>query len=110
MRRKYCSNSCNVLASYARTGNREARPSKADLERSLVTLIELMTGKERAAAPNPNKLAEMKIKAQEIKVKLLADSEKEELKEKLKEKLKQAAVKLKAVREKPVPTPKKRAR
>lgn len=66
LRRKYCSNSCNVLASYARNGTREARPSKADLERSLITLIELMTGKERAAAPTPEQpgLAEAKERVQ----------------------------------------------
>lgn len=68
LRRKYCSNSCNVLASYARTGSREPRISKADLERSLATLIELMTAKERAAAPAPKKpgLAEARARTKQI--------------------------------------------
>jgi len=35
LRRKYCSNSCNVLASYARTGQRANRPTKADLEKTV---------------------------------------------------------------------------
>ena len=99
LRRKYCSNSCNVLASYARTGSREARPSKADLERSLVTLIELMTGKERAAAPAPEELV---ARAKEIKAKMLEEG---------KERLRQAAVGLKArLEESAPPPPKKRKR
>ena len=41
--RKYCSNSCNVLASYERTGYRgEPRASRADLERALSKMMELM--------------------------------------------------------------------
>ncbi len=41
--RKYCSNSCNVLASYERTGYRgEPRASRADLERALAKMMELM--------------------------------------------------------------------
>lgn len=41
--RKYCSNSCNVLASYERTGYRgEPRASRADLERTLAKMMELM--------------------------------------------------------------------
>ncbi len=57
--RKYCSNSCNVLASYERTGYRgEPRASRADLERTLAKMMELMkikpelaTGK--GATPKP---------------------------------------------------------
>jgi hypothetical protein len=42
LRRKYCSNSCNVLASYARTGQRANRPTKADLERTVAEMKELV--------------------------------------------------------------------
>ncbi|GAB3299486.1 hypothetical protein ACFQT0_31480 [Hymenobacter humi] len=41
LRRKYCCNSCNVLASYARTGRRAAGPSKADLEAVVQALLAL---------------------------------------------------------------------
>ncbi len=42
--RKYCSNSCNVLASYERTGYRgEPRASRADLERMLAKVMTEMT-------------------------------------------------------------------
>ncbi len=57
--RKYCSNSCNVLASYARTGYRgEPRASRADLERTLAKMMELMKVKpdlapREQAAPRP---------------------------------------------------------
>jgi hypothetical protein len=51
--RKYCSNSCNVQASYARTGYRaEGRPSRADLEQAvarMTELVELVTGKPQQA-------------------------------------------------------------
>ena len=42
LRRKYCSNSCNVLASYARTGQRANRPTKADLEQTVAEMKELV--------------------------------------------------------------------
>jgi hypothetical protein len=42
LRRKYCSNSCNVLASYARTGQRANRPTKADLEQTVAEMRELV--------------------------------------------------------------------
>jgi len=42
LRRKYCSNSCNVLASYARTGQRANRPTKADLEKTVMEMKELV--------------------------------------------------------------------
>jgi endogenous inhibitor of DNA gyrase (YacG/DUF329 family) len=43
LRRKYCSNSCNVLASYARTGRRaESQATKADLEKALVEMRDLV--------------------------------------------------------------------
>lgn len=42
MRRKYCSSSCNVLASYARTGQRAKRPTKADLEQTVAEMRELV--------------------------------------------------------------------
>lgn len=58
--RKYCSNSCNVQASYARTGYREGRVTRADLEQNLARMtemLELMTGKPapapKAATPKP---------------------------------------------------------
>ncbi len=57
--RKYCSNSCNVLASYERTGYRGGpRVSRADLESALAKMMELMkvkpelpTGKPTASKP-----------------------------------------------------------
>ncbi len=42
LRRKYCSSSCNVLASYARTGQRANRPTKADLEKTVAEMKELV--------------------------------------------------------------------
>ena len=42
LRRKYCSNSCNVLASYTRTGQRAKRPTKADLEQTVTEMRELV--------------------------------------------------------------------
>jgi hypothetical protein len=51
--RRYCSNSCNVQASYARTGYREGRATRADLEQALARmteLVELVTGKPAPAA------------------------------------------------------------
>jgi hypothetical protein len=42
LRRKYCSSSCNVLASYARTGQRAKRPTKADLEKTVAEMKELV--------------------------------------------------------------------
>lgn len=42
LRRKYCSSSCNVLASYARTGQRAKRPTKADLEQTVAEMRELV--------------------------------------------------------------------
>jgi hypothetical protein len=51
LRRKYCSNSCNVLASYERNGrNVSTRPTKADLEQMLATLIKLVNPKPKPAA------------------------------------------------------------
>ena len=50
LRRKYCCNSCNVLASYARTGRRAAGPSKADLERVVQALLALAPP---ASVPTP---------------------------------------------------------
>lgn len=64
--RKYCSNSCNVLASYERTGYRgEPRASRADLERTLAKMMELMKVKselatDKPAAPKPAAKAEVK--------------------------------------------------
>ncbi len=52
--RKYCSNSCNVQASYARTGYREARATRADLEQMLTEMKQLLQGQ---LAPVPPKLA-----------------------------------------------------
>jgi hypothetical protein len=53
--RKYCSNSCNVLASYERTGYRgEPRASRADLERTIAKLMELVNVKPQLAAGKPN--------------------------------------------------------
>jgi hypothetical protein len=51
--RKYCSNSCNVQASYARTGYREARATRADLEQILADMKQLMLGKLAPAPPKP---------------------------------------------------------
>ncbi len=52
--RKYCSNSCNVLASYERTGYRgEPRASRADLERTLAKMMELMNMKPELATGKP---------------------------------------------------------
>ncbi len=52
--RKYCSNSCNVQASYARTGYRsEGRPTRAELEQTLAKMtqmVELMTDRPAPAA------------------------------------------------------------
>ncbi len=63
--RKYCSNSCNVLASYERTGYRgEPRATRADLERTVAQLMALVnvkpalvaTGKPTAPKPAPKAL------------------------------------------------------
>ncbi len=52
--RKYCSNPCNVLASYERTGYRgEPRASRADLERTLAKMMELMKIKPELATGKP---------------------------------------------------------
>lgn len=65
--RKYCSNSCNVQASYARTGYRtEGRPSRADLEQAvarMTELVELVTGKPAPAAKTATPKPEKKITA-----------------------------------------------
>ncbi len=57
--RKYCSNSCNVQASYARTGYRsEGRLTRAELERALAQMVELTRGLPTpapAAATKPAK-------------------------------------------------------
>ena len=60
--RKYCSNSCNVQASYARTGYRsEGRATRADLEQMLAEMKQLMLGQlppapaAKAAATKPKK-------------------------------------------------------
>ena len=61
--RKYCSNSCNVQASYARTGYREGRTTRADLEQALAKmtqLVELMTG-----TPAPADKAALKAETKE---------------------------------------------
>ena len=61
--RKYCSNSCNVQASYARTGYREGRTTRADLEQALAKmthLVELMT-----STPAPADKAALKAKTKE---------------------------------------------
>jgi hypothetical protein len=42
LRRKYCSNSCNVLASYERTGRRAERASRTDLEKTVAEMRELL--------------------------------------------------------------------
>lgn len=54
-RRKYCCNSCNVLASYQRTGRRgSAQPTKAELALVLTQVLALVQeppgGRETAAA------------------------------------------------------------
>jgi hypothetical protein len=52
LRRKYCSNSCNVLASRTRTGNRgEPRATRADLERTLATVVDLLSASRPAPEP-----------------------------------------------------------
>ena len=52
--RRYCSNSCNVQASYARNGRpSDGRPTRADLEQTIAKmteLMEVMTGKPAQAA------------------------------------------------------------
>jgi hypothetical protein len=56
--RKYCSNSCNVQASYARNGRpSDGRATRADLEEALAKmtqLVELVTGK---GVPTAKKVA-----------------------------------------------------
>jgi hypothetical protein len=52
--RKYCSNSCNVLASYERTGYRgEPRATRADLERTVAKLMALVNVKPALATGQP---------------------------------------------------------
>ena len=52
--RKYCSNSCNVLASYERTGYRgEPRATRADLERTVAQLMALANVKPSPVASKP---------------------------------------------------------
>ncbi len=52
--RKYCSNSCNVLASYERTGYRgEPRATRADLERTVAQLMALANVKPSLVASKP---------------------------------------------------------
>lgn len=51
--RKYCSNSCNVQASYARTGYREARATRADLEQMLAEMKQLLQGQLAPAPAKP---------------------------------------------------------
>ncbi len=58
--RKYCSNSCNVLAHYARNGRPgEPRATRADLEQTIAKMMELMNIKPelsitvKPAAPKP---------------------------------------------------------
>lgn len=52
LRRKYCSNSCNVLASYKRTGRRgDARPTKGDLENTLKAVMEMLHVKPAQTVP-----------------------------------------------------------
>lgn len=52
--RKYCSNSCNVQASYARTGYRgEAKATRADLEQMLTEMRQLMRGQLAPVPPKP---------------------------------------------------------
>jgi hypothetical protein len=65
--RKYCSNSCNVLASYERTGYRgEPRATRADLERTVAQLMALVNIKpalvatSKPAAPKPAAKAAVK--------------------------------------------------
>lgn len=49
--RKYCSNSCNVLASYERTGYRgEPRATRADLEKTVAKLMALVNVKPELVA------------------------------------------------------------
>jgi hypothetical protein len=51
LRRKYCSNSCNVLASHERNGRpTSTRPTKADLEQMLATMMKLVNPKPKPAA------------------------------------------------------------
>ena len=62
--RKYCSNSCNVQASYARTGYRnEGRPTRAELEQAvakMTQLVEQLTGRPAPAAKAAATKAEAK--------------------------------------------------
>ncbi len=56
--RKYCSNSCNVLASYERTGYRgEPRASRADLERMLAKVMEMTELMQLQTKLSPSKPA-----------------------------------------------------
>ena len=74
--RKYCSNSCNVLASYERTGYRgEPRATRADLERTVAQLMALVNVKPalvatgKPAAPKPAAKAQTKKPAAKAAVK-----------------------------------------
>jgi hypothetical protein len=74
--RKYCSNSCNVLASYERTGYRgEPRATRADLERTVAQLMALVNIKpalvatSKPAAPKPAAKAQTKKPAAKAAVK-----------------------------------------
>ncbi len=70
LRRKYCSNSCNVLASYERTGRREERGgshlTKADLENVVKAVIELVNTTSTISAPSKPGLAKAKAQFQEL--------------------------------------------
>ena len=63
LRRKYCCNSCNVLASYARTGRRAAAPTKADLERVVAAMAAMVT----APLPLEEFMAQQAVRVQALK-------------------------------------------
>lgn len=110
--RKYCSNSCNVQANYARNGRpSDGRATRADLELALAKmtqLVELVTGKSVPAAKKvATKPAAL---AAKTAVKQKADDTKRaELKARMLEALPrlQAVVIDKATKPKAVPAPPK---
>ena len=70
--RRYCSNSCNVQASYARNGRPgDGRATRADLEQALAKmtqLVELMAGKPAPAAKAATKPAKKAVSTVKKKI------------------------------------------
>ena len=61
--RRYCSNSCNVQASYARTGYRtEGRLTRADLEQALAKMMAMMNVTPELATATPPTAAKAQAK------------------------------------------------